>query len=188
VHRSVSEAKLSPATASHVERSRGALLGTFVGDALGMPYEGAGPEAIPEELDMREARLGRGTYTDDTEMMIALAECLVQQGAVNPASLAGHFLAVCDPRRGYGEGTLRVLTYWREGIPVNVAARLVFGGQGSLGNGAAMRIAPIGVRFAADPERLRSEARRSATTTHAHPPGDRRRPRPGGRCRGRHAR
>ena len=57
----------------------GALLGTFVGDALGMPFEGSPAELIPEHLEMVEARLGRGTYTDDTEMMIALAESLLSQ-------------------------------------------------------------------------------------------------------------
>jgi ADP-ribosylglycohydrolase len=54
------------------ERARGALLGTFVGDALGMPFEGAAHGAIPVEVEMVTARRGRGTYTDDTQMMIAL--------------------------------------------------------------------------------------------------------------------
>jgi poly(ADP-ribose) glycohydrolase ARH3 len=154
-----------------VDRSCGALLGTFVGDALGMPFEGVPPGAIPVRLEMVEARLGRGTYTDDTEMMIVLAESLIEDGSVQPESLARRFLERHDPRRGYGAGTLRVFAHWRDGVPVGVAARLVFGGQGSVGNGAAMRIAPVGVRFAGDPGCLREQARRSATVTHAHPFG-----------------
>jgi ADP-ribosylglycohydrolase len=67
-----------------VDRSRGALLGTFVGDALGMAFEGDPPGAIPPRLEMVEARLGRGTYTDDTEMMIVLAESLIEDGSVQP--------------------------------------------------------------------------------------------------------
>lgn len=154
-----------------IERSCGALLGTFVGDALGMPFEGVPPGAIPVRLEMVEARLGRGTYTDDTEMMIVLAESLIEDGSVQPESLARRFLERHDPQRGYGAGTLRVFAHWRDGVPVDVAAGLVFGGQGSVGNGAAMRIAPVGVRFAFDPDRLLEQARRSVTVTHAHPLG-----------------
>lgn len=150
------------------ERSRGALLGTFVGDALGMPFEGASPSAIPAQPEMVDARLGRGTYTDDTEMMIVLAESLVEDGEVVAELLARRFLERHDPQRGYGSGTLRVFAHWRDGVAVHSAAALLFGGRGSLGNGAAMRIAPIGVRFWPDPQHLIEQACRSATVTHAH--------------------
>ena len=60
---------------------RGALLGTMTGDALGMPLEGLPGSVIRARYDlvteMLPARLGRGTYTDDTEMMIGLAEALL---------------------------------------------------------------------------------------------------------------
>ena len=147
----------------------GALLGTFVGDALGMPYEGLAAAAVPSRLEMVEARRGKGTYTDDTEMMIVLAESLLEHGRVNEERLAQAFLERCDPARGYGAGTLEVLALWRQGVPVDAAARRLFDGEGSLGNGAAMRIAPIAVLFADSPEELRAQAERSARLTHAHP-------------------
>lgn len=153
------------------ERARGALLGTFVGDAIGMPFEGAPPADIPLRVEMIDARRGGGTYTDDTEMMSVLAESLIADGAVDAEQLARRFLERHDPRRGYGVGTLGVFAHWQNGVPVETAAALLFGGRGSLGNGAAMRIAPIGVRFWPDPERLIEQARRSATVTHAHPLG-----------------
>lgn len=159
-------AQLSPAA-----RARGALLGTFVGDALGMPFEGAAPEAIPERVEMIDARLGRGTYTDDTQMMIALAESLLERGQVDEEHLARAFQEAYDPERGYGGGTRRVLELWAAGTPVTAAAGQVFNGQGSRGNGAAMRVAPIAVRFAHDPDTLRNQAARSARITHAHPVG-----------------
>lgn len=159
------------AQASFEARARGALLGTFVGDALGMPFEGAAPEAIPEHVEMIDARLGRGTYTDDTQMMIALAESLRDRGQVDEEHLARAFQEAYDPKRGYGRGTRRVLELWAAGTPVTAAAAQVFDGQGSRGNGAAMRIAPIAVRFAHDPDRLRDQATRSARVTHAHPVG-----------------
>lgn len=154
-----------------VDRARGALLGTFVGDALGMPFEGARASEVPERLEMVEARLGRGTYTDDTQMMIALAESLIARGRVEEEQLARAFQDAYDRNRGYGGGTRRVLELWSEGTPVAVAAEEIFGGEGSRGNGAAMRIAPVAVRFAGDPARLRTEAARSARLTHAHPVG-----------------
>ena len=53
-----------------LDRARGALLGTFVGDALGMPFEGQHGRLVPPRLEMLDARLGPGTYTDDTQMMM----------------------------------------------------------------------------------------------------------------------
>ncbi|MGH2945793.1 MAG: ADP-ribosylglycohydrolase family protein [Solirubrobacteraceae bacterium] len=153
------------------DRARGALLGTFVGDALGMPFEGAESRFIPALLEMEEARLGRGTYTDDTQMMIALAESLLRCDVVDPEDLARSFRAHFDPRRGYGAGTTRVIELWERGQPVETASRLLFGGTGSLGNGAAMRVAPVAVRFCEDEVLLAPEARRSARLTHSHPLG-----------------
>lgn len=153
------------------DRARGALLGTFVGDALGMPFEGAPPSEVPERLEMVDARLGRGTYTDDTQMMIALAESLIDRGRVEEEHLARAFLDAYDADRGYGGGTRRVLELWAAGTPVAAAAGRIFRGAGSRGNGAAMRIAPVAVRFAGDPARMRAEAARSARLTHAHPVG-----------------
>ena len=72
---------------------RGALLGTMVGDAPGMLVEGMSNSAIRARYDlvteMLPARLGRGTYTDDTEMMIGLAEGLLD----TPGRLDAHKVA-----------------------------------------------------------------------------------------------
>jgi len=153
------------------ERARDALLGTSVGDALGMPFEGVAHGAIPVEVGMVAARRGRGTYTDDTQMMIALAESLIERGQIEAEHLARAFQKAYEPDRGYGGGTRRVFELWAAGTPVTEAAGRVFDGQGSRGNGAAMRIAPVAVRFAAEPSRMRAEAAASARVTHTHPVG-----------------
>lgn len=149
----------------------GSLLGLFCGDALGMPYEARPPGEIPERLEMEEARLGRGTYTDDTQMAIAVCESLLRCDRVDEEDLAAAMAEAFDPRRGYGPGTTTVVRLWREGVPHGEAALRLFGGEGSAGNGAAMRVAPVGLRFARNPERCAAEARRQARLTHAHPLG-----------------
>ncbi|WP_234293571.1 ADP-ribosylglycohydrolase family protein, partial [Nocardia jinanensis] len=50
-------------------------------------------------------------------------------------------------------------------------AGALFENQGSRGNGAAMRVAPLGACYAGDPERAVAEAIRSAEVTHMHPEG-----------------
>ncbi|HEX7736596.1 MAG TPA: ADP-ribosylglycohydrolase family protein [Ktedonobacteraceae bacterium] len=68
------------------------------------------------------------------------------------------------PTNGPGAGTAgTVIPAWRE----LVAAQ--FTGEGSSGNGAAMRAAPLGAYFAGTPQRVVSQARLSATVTHTHP-------------------
>jgi ADP-ribosylglycohydrolase len=151
------------------DRARGALLGTFAGDALGMPFEGAEPAEVPARLEMLDARLGRGTYTDDTQMAIALAESLLERGGVEAEALGDAFAKAHDPLRGYGAGTTEVLGLIRSGVHPHEAASTLFGGQGSQGNGAAMRIAPVAVRYANDEAALAGAAKDSARVTHAHP-------------------
>jgi len=51
---------------------------------------------------------------------------------------------------------------WRD------TAANAFGGQGSMGNGGAMRVAPLGAYFADDLERCATEARASSLVTHTH--------------------
>jgi ADP-ribosylglycohydrolase len=59
----------------------------------------------------------------------------------------------------------------RNGDDWRRAAKDLFQGSGSLGNGAAMRVAPVGAYFGDDLPRVVEEARRSAEVTHAHPEG-----------------
>lgn len=147
------------------------MLGTFVGDALGMPFEGALPAEIPDRLEMLDARLGRGTYTDDTQMAIALAESLLACNGLDAQALGWAFAKAHDPRRGYGSGTTEVLRLVRSGIHPHDAARAAFAGEGSQGNGAAMRVAPVAVRYADHAGALAEATRASARVTHAHPLG-----------------
>ena len=144
-------------------RFTGALLGTFVGDALGMPYEGRGWSGDPIEMT-------RGIYTDDTQMMIGIAESLVACGGFDGGDMARRFVENFDPTRGYGSGAFRVIGNLVAGQPWDHAGVGLFG-SGSYGNGSAMRIAPIGVFYHDDEEKLREAARLSSIISHTHPLG-----------------
>lgn len=154
-----------------LDKLTGALLGTFVGDALGMPVEGWPAELIArsygEVRAMLPARLGPGTYTDDTEMMIGVAESLLNCGGFNGADMARTFINNLNPHRGYGPGAIRVLDMIKLGMSWETASGMTFPG-GSYGNGAPMRIAPVACLYYGQPGELRRMATESAHITHAH--------------------
>ncbi len=73
-----------------------------------------------------------------------------------------------EPWRGYAYGPPRVFRWIKSGVAWNEAAEGLFDGTGSYGNGAAMRVAPVGILYHDDPERLRSVAYGQSQITHAH--------------------
>lgn len=157
------------------DRFHGCLLGLAVGDALGAPYEGLPADYVYYVLGPTHELLSRPSadtlrYTDDTEMMIGVAEALVSHGEIQQDVLAGRFADNYQPERGYGPGARRILECMIEGGDWQALAAEVFPG-GSFGNGAAMRVAPVGLVFAHDLDRVAEQARASALPTHRHPLG-----------------
>lgn len=155
---------------------RGALLGTFVGDALGMPLEGTGQILYGlhgEVRDLLHARLGLGTYTDDTQLMIGLAEALLDTpGSLSLDRVAARFGEVFDPRRGYGGNAMNILASIDKGTPWRQAVERHLLPGGSFANGAAMRVAPVALAFFGDEEAVGRAAREQAEVTgHSHPVG-----------------
>ncbi|SFJ91730.1 ADP-ribosylglycohydrolase [Streptomyces pini] len=151
------------------------LRGLALGDGFGQRWFFREP---PEAAAMIRARRipdeAPWHWTDDTAMALCVVRVLLRARAVDPEALAREFAAAyaADPGRGYGYGMHELLPRlaldpggWESG------AQALFGGGGSLGNGAAMRAAPLGAWFAGDPERAAAEAAASAAVTHAHPEG-----------------
>jgi poly(ADP-ribose) glycohydrolase ARH3 len=162
-------------SASHADRFAGCLLGLAVGDALGAPYEGLTHADIfwqfgsPEKL-VKNPSGDTLFYTDDTEMMIGVAETLVECGRIEEERLCRAFAENYHPERGYGQGARRVIEAMAKGKDYRTLAAGQFPG-GSFGNGAAMRVAPVGLLFADHPEELWEQAKLSALPTHTHPLG-----------------
>ncbi len=75
------------------DRLRGIAVGAAVGDALGMPLEfGLASPANDLIRGMRPGRLPAGSFTDDTEMALALAESLLAHPELDSDDLAHRFL------------------------------------------------------------------------------------------------
>ena len=148
----------------------GGMIGSALGDAIGeIAFRRPREAPLRQEIARRDIL----AYTDDTAMALGLAESIVQAGGLDPHHLGDTFRANFErePWRGYASGPPTVFSLVeRRGISYAEAARTLYGGQGSFGNGAAMRIAPLGLCFHGSPD-LDEQARLSAAVTHAHPIG-----------------
>ncbi len=155
----------------------GAFLGLALGDALGFVVEAAPPEVASSYVQdwLLAGRAGErahpgfpfGQYSDDTQLARALLLGMRDAGGWDPAAFACRIAELFREGRdiGAGPGTraaaLRLIagTGWEHaGTPPPYA-----------GNGSAMRVAPLGVLFATDLDRLRSAAAAQSRVTHQDP-------------------
>jgi len=146
----------------------GSLLGTAVGDALGLPYEGMSRERVRAFGEIRHRfLLGRGMFSDDTEHTLMLA-----------AAMHSHR----DDLKVFQRNFAWKLRWWLLGLPAGVGLstakailRLWIGfppsksGVRSAGNGAAMRSAIVGVFWADDDAKRREFALAACRVTHTDP-------------------
>jgi len=146
----------------------GALTGTGVGDALGAPFEGRRKVNLEEIEEVAETRKVL-TYTDDTHMMLGVAESLIQIRGFDGKHMAQTFMRNYEAKlwRGYGPGPPKVFRMIRAGEPWDKVASKLYKG-GSLGNGSAMRVAPIGLLYSTNLAKLREIAYKSSIITHSH--------------------
>jgi ADP-ribosylglycohydrolase len=166
--------------AGRQDRAVGALLGLAIGDALGMPTQ----SFSPDEIDRRFGRLTgfiegpsdqplapgmpAGSVTDDTEQAVLLADLLLEgHGRVDPVALAHRLMAWEERMRARGSldllgpSTTRAIAAVRAGGAVDAAGR--FGAT----NGAAMRIAPVGIAVDVRlPDRLERAVYEASIVTH----------------------
>ncbi len=145
-------------------RARGALYGLAIGDALGMPTQMlsrreiverwgsflTGFEPAPPDHPIA-AGLPAGAITDDTEQAVLLGRLLVEgHGTVDPGELAQALvswerdMAARGSLDLLGPSTKRAIAAVLAGVPPEEA-----GASGDT-NGAAMRIAPVGIAVPLD--------------------------------------
>ncbi|MFJ9037679.1 ADP-ribosylglycohydrolase family protein [Streptomyces sp. NPDC102406] len=148
-----------------LDRALASLRGLSVGDALGSQF--FVPVNYPL-LKRQELPDAPWQWTDDTEMACSVVAVLAAHGRVDQDALAHSFAHHHDVDRGYGPAVDRLLRQVREGGDWRTLASALFKGHGSWGNGAAMRIAPLGAYYADDPEQATHQAEISAYPTHQH--------------------
>ncbi|MFI6877136.1 ADP-ribosylglycohydrolase family protein [Streptomyces sp. NPDC050400] len=148
-----------------MDRALSSLRGLSVGDALGSQF------FVPANYPLLKRRAlpdGPWQWTDDTEMACSVVAVLAAHERIDQDDLARSFAEHHDFDRGYGPAVNRLLRQVREGGDWRALASALFKGQGSWGNGAAMRIAPLGAYYADDPEQATHQAEISAYPTHQH--------------------
>jgi ADP-ribosylglycohydrolase len=173
----------------HRSRIKGSIVGLAVGDALGYPAEfrtrsqlqrEIGLEGITDFLRLKDPRFTRpfitgpdhppGTFTDDTQMSLCVAEGLLAAGRADRDTLmqelAKRFVQWHrseDNNRAPGETTGIACERLASGVPWREA-----GVARSKGCGANMRVAPIGLYYE-DLDMVADVARDSSLLTHGHP-------------------
>jgi ADP-ribosylglycohydrolase len=149
------------------DRLIGILLGTAVGDALGLPAEGLSPQRRRRLMPgpwRHRLLLGRGMVSDDTEHALFVAQSLLRHP---------------DDADAFQRRLAWHLRWWFAGLPAGIGvataracAKLWLGfppsrsGVFSAGNGPAMRSALIGGYFHDQPEMLRRFVLASTRLTH----------------------
>lgn len=166
---------------TRLDRATGALLGSAIGDALGAPLEGLNPGQIQAQygivddyVDGSEAWKRKpyrwrmpGLYSDDTQQALVLADVLIERGRVDPERIAALYLELATPPgtyegayRGIGRSFRRVIAALRQGTSPSQT------GQPSAGTGAAMRITPLALFHAGEPESLFGSVMAASLITH----------------------
>lgn len=178
------------------ERALASLQGLSIGDAFGecfflsiellfklqragligpSRFDDEGDEFIIEQIiSMREVPVKPPwRWTDDTHMALGIVQILNEHGSIDQDALAQRFGKNyrLEPARGYGPAMHRLLPLLAEGADWQENAKSLFYGDGSFGNGAAMRAAPIGAHFADDLDTVAEQARKASEITHAHEEG-----------------
>ena len=145
------------------------LKGLSIGDAFGESFFGE-TNSILKHIQNRTIPDTTWEFTDDTVMAIALFEQLEKNGLINQNELVQQFIINhnLDPNRGYGATARRILREVEEGKTWETVSQSVFDGMGSMGNGAAMRVAPIGAYHYDNFEKIKKLATESAEITHAN--------------------
>ncbi len=158
--------------AARLARARLSLEGLALGDAFGQCFFTT-PALVEGLIEARAEPAPPWPYTDDTAMALSVYEVLASSGRLDRDALARAFARryAEEPLRGYGGGAHTLLRQLADGADWREAAPALFEGQGSYGNGGAMRVAPLGAYFADDLDALVPAAIASAEVTHAHPDG-----------------
>lgn len=156
----IGDPTLSPADP---DRSRGALVGAAIGDALGEPVEERSRRWIAENCGTITGYLVPSPRTSsDTLLTLITADSALADPVDHPARFASRLMGADIPTRG--RSVIHARTQLLAGRPWWQAAL-----PKSAGTAGAARCASFGLLWANDPERAAYEAALSTSVTHGHP-------------------
>lgn len=163
-----------------IDRFRGCLYGQAIGDALGLGTECMTDEDIswkyPNGLqhynqiyqDRHRKRWEIGDWTDDTDMMLCIADAVIEDKGVNFLNIAKHFKSWANGTpMGIGSHTYKVLMigdYSEKPFEVSHMVWKMSGCQ-SAANGGLMRTSVVGLF----PKEVRTCAENICKLTHYDP-------------------
>lgn len=165
-------------TINENERIKGALFGFFVGDALGVPVEFIGRDDLKKNKVTKMLEYGThnqpiGTWSDDSSMMIATIDSLINNKGINYNDIMDNFLKWYNDNEytpngkvfDIGNATLNALLKYK-----NDSTNFLCGSSEvySNGNGSLMRILPISVYLHYSDESIFDVIRNISSMTHAH--------------------
>ncbi len=154
----------------------GCLAGLAIGDAMGMPVEGLTAQEIRRRYDRLTTfeapmpphpheSLPRATVTDDTEHALLIANVFIRHGAVTVDGVAQALIEWVRERDGFslsilGPSTREALRLLLRGVDPHTA------GANGKTDGAAMRVAAVGIIHAGDLDRAIRDAATASVPTH----------------------
>ncbi len=154
-----------------LDRLRGVAVGAALGDAFGMPLEFKPAIELHKLVrSLKPGRLPAGTFTDDTEMALALAESLEARHPLEAADLVRRFLDWYhrDPA-DIGNQTRSILDRidhlndWEKAVAQSLRFQ-----PDSAGNGSVMRCWPVAVAWWNAPQQLAADSALQSRVTHPH--------------------
>ncbi|MFP3895549.1 MAG: ADP-ribosylglycohydrolase family protein [Anaerolineales bacterium] len=155
----------------------GCLIGQCLGDALGFPVEGEGPDTCQRYVDdvLHTGRAGKegrggfafGQYTDDSQLARELLQSYVACGEFDVEDYARRIAAIFEEQRivGRGMASTRAAQRLIQGISWRESGEP----SPSAGNGSAMRAGPVGLICYNDADRLVDVAKKQGVITHRDP-------------------
>jgi ADP-ribosyl-[dinitrogen reductase] hydrolase len=131
------------------ERAYGVMVGAAVGDALGMPLEFGRPRRGQDQItEMIAGRLPAGTFTDDTEMGLALGASLADQGGFDAEDVTRRFIAWAEAGPAdIGGQTRLALARQRRAMEQLKPIPPASAEWNSAGNGSIMRCFPTPLAY-----------------------------------------
>ncbi len=157
-----------------IARYRGCLLGLAVGDALGTTLEFKQPGTFIPITDMVGGgifNLKPGQWTDDTSMALCLAESLIEKNGFDAVNQLEKYLQWKET--GYLSSTgdcFDIGNTVQEALGRFQETRNPYCGvpdAHSAGNGSLMRLAPVPLFYANNPNLAIAKSKDSSRTTHA---------------------